>query len=81
MSEEKKMTIEKPITIRILELKDGLQSLSVKSKLPPFLLEMIFSEYLRGISAVAKQEYAQDQMQWDRIQEQIKKEEKPGNNE
>lgn len=56
--------IEKPVTVRISELKNDLQAVVIKSKLPPFLLELILSEYLSGISAVSRREYAQDQAEW-----------------
>lgn len=72
MEQNKEKEIEKPVTVRILELKNDLKAIVIKSKLPPFLLEMILSEYLSGISAVARQEYAQDQEEWEA---QVKSEE------
>ena len=65
MEQNKGKEIEKPVTVRISELKNDLQAVVIKSKLPPFLLEMILSEYLGGISAVARREYAQDQAEWE----------------
>lgn len=60
-----KQEVERPVTVRILELRADLDKAAMKSMLPPFLLEMILNEYLRGISTVARQEYAQDQAQWE----------------
>ncbi|HJC90066.1 MAG TPA: hypothetical protein H9695_03730 [Candidatus Mediterraneibacter excrementigallinarum] len=65
MEQKKMKEIEKPVTVRISELKRDIQGVVIKSKLPPFLLEMILSEYLSGISTVARQEYAQDQAEWE----------------
>lgn len=36
-----------------------------ESELPPFLLEMIIGEYLTGISAVAKREFAAARAEWE----------------
>ena len=51
-----KQEVERPVTVRILELRADLDKAAMKSMLPPFLLEMILNEYLRGISTVARQE-------------------------
>lgn len=67
MEQKKEKAFEKPVTVRISELKNDLQAVVIKSKLPPFLLEMILSEYLSGISAVARREYAQDQAEWEKV--------------
>lgn len=65
MEQNKGKEFEKPVTVRISELKKDLQSIVVKSMLPPFLLEMVLGEYLAGIRMVAQKEYVQDQAQWE----------------
>lgn len=56
----------RPVTIRVAQLKENIQSAVLKSELPPFMIEMILSEYLAGIKMVAQKEYAQDQAEWEK---------------
>lgn len=65
MEQKKEKAFEKPVTVRISDLKKDIQTVVLKSKLPPFIIEMILTEYLAGISIVAQKEYAQDQAQWE----------------
>ena len=65
MEQKKDKAFEKPVTVRISDLKKDIQSVVIKSKLPPFIIEMILTEYLAGISIVAQKEYAQDRAQWE----------------
>lgn len=65
MEQKKEKAFEKPVTVRISELKKDIQTVVLKSKLPPFIIEMILTEYLAGISIVAQKEYAQDRAQWE----------------
>lgn len=65
MEQKKEKAFEKPVTVRISDLKKDIQTVVLKSKLPPFIIEMILTEYLAGISIVAQKEYAQDRAQWE----------------
>ena len=60
----------RPVTIRIAELKKDINEAVGKSELPPFMLEMVIGEYLTGISAVARKEYAQDLEEWEAAQKE-----------
>ena len=60
----------RPVTIRIAELKKDINEAVGKSELPPFMLEMVIGEYLTGISAVARKEYAQDMEEWEAAQKE-----------
>lgn len=62
--ENKKIT--RPVTVRVNQLQTDIQSAVLKSELPPFMIEMILSEYLAGIKMVAQKEYAQDQAEWEK---------------
>ena len=62
--ENKKVT--RPVTVRVNHLKADIQTAVLKSELPPFMIEMILSEYLAGIKIVAQKEYAQDQAEWEK---------------
>ena len=62
-----KQEVERPVTVRMKEFRTDLQKIVMKSELPAFLLEMLLSEFLGGISQVAKQEYEHDQKAWDQI--------------
>lgn len=62
--ENKKVT--RPVTVRVNQLKSDIQTSVLKSELPPFMIEMILSEYLAGIKIVAQKEYAQDQAEWEK---------------
>ena len=55
----------RPVTIRVAQLKENIQSAVLKSELPPFMIEMILGEYLAGIRIVAQKEYAQDRIEWE----------------
>lgn len=60
----------RPVTVRIAELKKDINEAVGKSELPPFMLEMVIGEYLTGISAVARKEYAQDLEEWELAQKE-----------
>lgn len=60
----------RPVTIRIAELKKDINEAVGKSELPPFMLEMVIGEYMTGVSAVAKKEYAQDLEEWEAAQKE-----------
>ena len=62
--ENKKIT--RPVTVRVNQLKNDIQTAVLKSELPPFMIEMILSEYLAGIKIVAHKEYAQDRAEWEK---------------
>ena len=62
--ENKKIT--RPVTVRVSQLKNDIQTAVLKSELPPFMIEMILNEYLAGIKMVAQKEYAQDQEEWEK---------------
>lgn len=64
---DKEKDITKPVTVRMKELRTDLQKIVMKSELPAFLLEMLISDFLGGISQVAKQEYEHDQKVWDQV--------------
>lgn len=64
---DKEKDITKPVTVRMKEFRTDLQKIVMKSELPAFLLEMLISEFLGGISQVAKQEYEHDQKVWDQV--------------
>lgn len=64
---DKEKDITKPVTVRMKEFRTDLQKIVMKSELPAFLLEMLISEFLGGISQVAKQEYEHDQKAWDQV--------------
>ena len=54
------------MTVRVNQLKTDIQTAVLKSELPPFMIEMILSEYLAGIKMVAQKEYAQDRAEWEK---------------
>lgn len=66
--ENKKIT--RPVTVRVNQLKTDIQSAVLKSDLPPFMIDMILSEYLAGIKMVAQKEYIQDQAEWEKACEE-----------
>lgn len=55
----------KPLQVRIEDFRQNLGKVVETSELPPFLLEMIIGEYLSGISAVAKREFAAARAEWE----------------
>lgn len=55
----------KPLQVRIEDFRQNLGKVVETSELPPFLLEMIIGEYLSGISAVAKREFAAARADWE----------------
>ena len=65
--EKKRM---RPVTVRIAELKKDINEAVGRSELPPFMLEMVIGEYLTGVSAVARKEYAQDLEEWEAAQKE-----------
>lgn len=58
--------ITRPVTVRVSQLKNDIQTAVLKSELPPFMIEMILSEYLAGIKIVAHKEYTQDREEWEK---------------
>lgn len=62
--QNEKMT--RPITVRVGQLKEDIQKSVLRSELPPFMIEMILSEYLTGIRMVAQKEYAEDLESWEK---------------
>lgn len=62
----KKAPAVRPVTVRVSQLKNDIQTAVLKSELPPFMIEMILGEYLAGIRMVAQKEYAQDQAEWEK---------------
>lgn len=66
MGNNKQESPTRPVTVRISQLKMDIQSAVLKSELPPFMIEMILSEYLAGIKMVAQKEYAQDRAEWEK---------------
>lgn len=66
MENNKKESPTRPVTVRVSHLKNDIQTAVLKSELPPFMIEMILSEYLAGIKIVAQKEYAQDQAEWEK---------------
>lgn len=62
----KKTPAVRPVTVRVGQLKNDIQTAVLKSELPPFMIEMILGEYLSGIRIVAQKEYAQDQAEWEK---------------
>ena len=65
MENTKKTPPVRPVTVRVGQLKNDIQTAVLKSELPPFMIEMILGEYLAGIRMVAQKEYAQDQAEWE----------------
>ena len=55
----------RPVTVRVEQLKNDIQTVVLGSELPPFMIEMILGEYLSGIRMVAQKEYAQDRANWE----------------
>lgn len=66
MENTKKTPPVRPVTVRVGQLKNDIQTAVLKSELPPFMIEMILGEYLAGIRIVAQKEYAQDQAEWEK---------------
>lgn len=66
MENNKKESPTRPVTVRVSQLKNDIQTAVLKSELPPFMIEMILNEYLAGIKMVAQKEYAQDQAEWEK---------------
>ena len=66
MENTKKTPPVRPVTVRVGQLKNDIQTAVLKSELPPFMIEMILGEYLAGIRMVAQIEYAQDQSEWEK---------------
>ena len=66
MENNKKESPTRPVTVRVSQLKNDIQTAVLKSELPPFMIEMILSEYLAGIKMVAQKEYIQDQAEWEK---------------
>ena len=66
MENTKKTPPVRPVTVRVGQLKNDIQTAVLKSELPPFMIEMILGEYLAGIRIVAQKEYAQDQAGWEK---------------
>ena len=64
-------TPQRPITMRVNDLKNDLNLAVRKSGLPPFMLELILGEFLSGISMVAQREYAQDLEEWKKSQKEV----------
>ena len=62
----KKTPAVRPVTVRVSQLKNDIQTAVLKSELPPFMIEMILGEYLAGIRIVTEKEYAQDQAEWEK---------------
>lgn len=62
--------IQRPITVRINDLKSDLTNAIQKSELPPFMLEMVVGEFLSGISMVARKEYEEDLESWEKSQKE-----------
>lgn len=62
----KKTPPVRPVTVRVGQLKNDIQTAVLKSELPPFMIEMILGEYLAGIRIIAQKEYAQDQAEWEK---------------
>lgn len=70
MGNNKKESPTRPVTVRVSQLKNDIQSAVLKSELPPFMIEMILSEYLAGIKMVAQKEYAEDLESWEKSQKE-----------
>lgn len=70
MQQTQKTKRMRPVTVRIAELKKDINEAVGKSELPPFMLEMVIGEYLTGISAVARKEYAKDLEEWEAEQKE-----------
>ena len=68
MSEKKDPV--KPVTVRIEDFRQQLNKVVGESELPPFLLEILISAYLSGISQIASQEYDQDRAEWERVKKE-----------
>ena len=66
MEKNRKTMSDRPVTVRVAQLKNDIQTSVLKSELPPFMIEMILGEYLAGIRMVAQKEYAQDQAEWEK---------------
>ena len=66
MENTKKTPPVRPVTVRVGQLKNDIQTAVLKSELPPSMIEMILGEYLAGIRIVAQKEYAQDQAEWEK---------------
>lgn len=66
MEKNRKTVPDRPVTVRVAQLKNDIQTSVLKSELPPFMIEMILGEYLAGIRMVAQKEYAQDQAEWEK---------------
>ena len=70
MENNKKESPTRPVTVRVSQLKNDIQTAVLKSELPPFMIEMILEEYLTGIRMVAQQEYSQDLESWKKSQKE-----------
>ena len=57
--------MEKPITVRHEEFKQGLASYINNSGLPPFVIEAILQNYLNEIKMLANQQYQFDKQAYD----------------
>lgn len=65
MEKGKKTIPTRPVTVRVEQLKNDIQTAVLGSELPPFMIEMVLGEYLAGIRMVAQKEYAQDRANWE----------------
>lgn len=58
----------KPVTVRMEQFKEELNKVVLHSELPAYMVEILMSQYLMGISRVAREEYAQEQAEWEAAQ-------------
>lgn len=58
----------RPVTVRMEQFKEELNKAVLHSELPAYILEILMGQYLMGISKVAREEYAQEQAEWETAQ-------------
>ncbi len=63
---KKREQIRKPVPVRMEDFRIGLNDLTVRSELPPYILEILLREYLTGVQTVARREYEDSRKEWER---------------
>lgn len=68
--------MDKSFSIAYKEFKDGLTNLINNSNMHPFIIESVLQNYLYEISEVAKNQYMNDKMQYEKSLLEKKEEKK-----
>lgn len=58
--------MKKPVPVRMEDFRTGLNDLTIRSELPPYILEILLREYLTGVQTVARREYEDSRREWER---------------